>query len=165
MGYTHYTDRIVGNHGTAEMFGKLALDAKLICEHAQSIGIRLAGPFGEMGTSPEFTEGYFAFNGEEGPSGDLSHETFRWEANPVQPEWRIAEDFYFDFCKTAQKPYDAVVTAILIRAKEIYGNLLRVTSDGEWAPDKLSWGSWASGRALYEEIFKTEAPSPFKRNL
>ena len=165
MGYTHYTDRIVGNHGTAEMFGKLALDAKLICEHAQSIGIRLAGPFGEMGTSPEFTEGYFAFNGEDGPSGDLSHETFRWEANPVQPEWRKDEDFYFDFCKTAQKPYDAVVTAILIRAKEIYGNLLRVTSDGEWAPDKLSWGSWASGRELYEQIFKTEAPSPFKRNL
>jgi hypothetical protein len=163
MGYTHYTDRPVGNHGTAEMFGKLALDAKLICEHAQSMGIRLAGPFGEVGTSPEFTEGYFAFNGEDGPNGDLSHETFRWEANPVQPEWRKDEILHFDFCKTNQKPYDAVVTAILIRAKVIYGKLLQVGSDGEWTGDPLSWGTWASGRALYEEVFNIEAPCPFVR--
>jgi len=163
MGYTHYMDRPVGNHGTAEMFGRLALDAKAICEHAQSIGIRLAGPFGEIGTLPEFTEGYFAFNGVDGPDGDFSHETFRWEANPVQPEWRSEELSYFDFCKTAQKPYDAVVTAILIRAKEIYGNLLNVCSDGEWEPDPLSWGTWEKGRALYEEVFNVEAPCPFKR--
>jgi hypothetical protein len=93
----------------------------------------------------------------------LSHETFRWEANPVQPEWRKDEILYFDFCKTNQKPYDAVVTAILIRAKVIYGKLLQVGSDGEWTGDPLSWGTWASGRALYEEVFNIEAPCPFVR--
>ena len=114
MGYTHYNYRPRKNAGSAYMYGKLALDAKAICEHAYTIGIKLGDWSGENGTSPQFTEGEFSLNGID----DMSHETFTWKALPTQVEWRKNEPEIFDFCKTAQKPYDAVVTAILIRRKK-----------------------------------------------
>jgi hypothetical protein len=150
MGYTHYNYRPRKNAGSAYMYGKLALDAKAICEHAQSIGIKLGDWSGENGTSPQFTEGEFSFNGID----DMSHETFTWKALPTQVEWRKDEPEIFDFCKTAMKPYDAVVTAILIRAKEIYGSCVSISSDGNWS-------EWQDGRELYEAVFGEIAECPF----
>lgn len=139
MGYTHYWERPANNTGTAEMYGRLALDAKAICEQSE---IPLAGPFG-VG-KPEFTEGYFSFNGQ-GPDND--HETFQWQANPTQVEYRKDTPDIFNFTKTARKPYDAVVCAVLIRAKMIYGDLVTVMSDGNWGSDE-----WPVGIALYEKV-------------
>jgi hypothetical protein len=84
----------------------------------------------------------------------MSHETFTWKALPTQVEWRKDEPEIFDFCKTAQKPYDAVVTAILIRAKEIYGSCVSISSDGDWS-------EWQDGRNLYEAVFGEVAQCPF----
>ena len=150
MGYTHYNYRPRKNAGSAYMYGKLALDAKAICEHAYTIGIKLGDWSGENGTSPQFTEGEFSLNGID----DMSHETFTWKALPTQVEWRKDEPEIFDFCKTAQKPYDAVVTAILIRAKEIYGSCVSISSDGDW-------NEWKDGRDLYEAVFGQVAECPF----
>ena len=150
MGYTHYNYRPRNNAGSAYMYGKLALDAKAICEYAYTIGIKLGDWSGENGTSPQFTEGEFSLNGID----DMSHETFTWKALPTQVEWRKNEPEIFDFCKTAQKPYDAVVTAILIRAKEIYGSCVSISSDGEWS-------EWKDGRNLYEAVFGEVAQCPF----
>jgi hypothetical protein len=150
MGYTHYNYRPRKNAGSAYMYGKLALDAKAICEHAYTIGIKLGDWSGENGTSPQFTEGEFSLNGID----DMSHETFTWKALPTQVEWRKDEPEIFDFCKTAQKPYDAVVTAILIRAKEIYGSCVSISSDGDWS-------EWQDGRNLYEAVFGEVAQCPF----
>jgi hypothetical protein len=152
MGYTHYNYRPRKNAGSAYMYGKLALDAKAICEHAYTIGIKLGDWSGENGTSPQFTEGEFSLNGID----DMSHETFTWKALPTQVEWRKDEPEIFDFCKTAQKPYDAVVTAILIRAKEIYGSCVSISSDGDWS-------EWKDGRDLYEAVFGKVAECPFDR--
>lgn len=152
MGYTHYNYRPRKNAGSAYMYGKLALDAKAICEHAYTIGIKLGDWSGENGTSPQFTEGEFSLNGID----DMSHETFTWKAMPTQVEWRKDEPEIFDFCKTAQKPYDAVVTAILIRAKEIYGSCVSISSDGDWS-------EWKDGRDLYEAVFGEVAQCPFDR--
>ncbi len=152
MGYTHYTYRPRKNAGSAYMYGKLALDAKAICEHAYTIGIKLGDWSGENGTSPQFTEGEFSLNGID----DMSHETFTWKALPTQVEWRKNEPEIFDFCKTAMKPYDAVVTAILIRAKVIYGSCVSVKSDGDWS-------EWQDGRDLYEAVFGEVAECPFDR--
>jgi hypothetical protein len=152
MGYTHYNYRPVNNAGSAEMYGKLALDAKAICEHAYTVGIKLGDWSGENGTSPQFTEGEFSLNGID----DMSHETFTWKAIPTQVEWRKDEPEIFDFCKTAMKPYDAVVTAILIRAKEIYGSCIRISSDGDWH-------EWQDGRDLYEAVFGEVAECPFEK--
>ena len=150
MGYTHYNYRPRNNAGSAYMYGKLALDAKAICEHAYTIGIKLGDWSGENGTQPQFTEGEFSLNGID----DMSHETFTWKALPTQVEWRKNEPEIFDFCKTAMKPYDAVVTAILIRAKEIYGSCVSISSDGDWS-------EWKDGRDLYEAVFGQVAECPF----
>lgn len=163
MGYTHYHTRNAKNKGSAYMFGKLALDAKAIITEAEKRGIVIRGYDGTG--EPEFTEGYFRLNGDA--SEGLDHETFAWEALPDQPEWQRKHfeangrnpNEIFDFCKTAYKPYDTVVTAILIRAKVIYGNLVEVRSDGDWN------AGWQAGRELYEAVFGEEAPSPFVGEL
>lgn len=151
MGYTHYFERSNANKGSAYMFGKLAFDAKKIIEQATARGIAVSGPLGH-GT-PEFTESHFSFNGLEMLGQD--HETFYWEALPVQHEWNADRDAIFNFCKTAYKPYDAVVTAVLIRAKEIYGSLVDVRSDGNWE-------DWQAGRDLYEATFGTAPSKPWE---
>jgi hypothetical protein len=140
------------------MFGKLALDAKTICDYANANGIRIRNGNGEG--EPEFTEFYFSINGDasafSSEGRDLAHETFYWAGIPTQSEWRKDEPDFFEFCKTAYKPYDAVVTAILIRAKSIYGSCVRISSDGEWS-------EWQAGRDMYEAIFGEVAECPFER--
>jgi hypothetical protein len=153
MGYTHYVSRPMNNAGSAYMFGKLGLDVKAICDYAQENGIALGDAFGAPNTQPVCTEGYFAFNGVSDENGDNGHESFWWDAIPTQPEWRKDEPDHFSFCKTAYKPYDAVVTASLIRAKVIYGSCIRVSSDG-------SWDEWKAGREMYEAVFGEIAPNP-----
>jgi len=166
MGYTHYVRRPVKNAGSAYMFGKLALDAKKICDYANANGIRIRN--GEGLGEPEFTEFHFSINGDaEGFSDDgrdLAHETFYWAGIPEQREHRKGDPEYFSFCKTAYKPYDAVITAILIRAKTIYGSCVAISSDGGWDSDELysdGYGSWAKGRELYETVFGEVAECPF----
>lgn len=149
MGYTHYWERPVRNYGSAYMFGKLALDAKRLVEHANANGIIIRDGFG-VG-SPEFTESHFSLNGDE-ETGN-AYETFFWEAMPEQHEWRKGEPMIFNFCKTQYRPYDSVVTAILIRAKVIYGSCVEVRSDG-------SWSDWQAGRDMYEAVFGEVAPCP-----
>lgn len=153
MGYTHYYTRPTRNAGSAFMYNKLALDAKMICDYAQANGIPLANGNAEAGTQPEFTEGYFSLNGVSDENGDNGHETLYWAGIPTQPEYRKDRPEYFEFCKTAHKPYDAVVTAILIRAKTIYGSCVSVSSDGDWT-------EWQAGRDLYEKIFGEIAVNP-----
>ena len=155
MGYTHYTYRPVKNAGSAYFYGKLALDAKKLCDYANANGIRIRN--GEGLGEPEFTEFSFSINGDAeafDEGRDLAHETFHWSGIPNQSEWRKDDPDFFEFCKTAYKPYDAVVTAILIRAKVIYGSCVRISSDGEWH-------EWQAGRDLYETVFGEVAPNPF----
>lgn len=158
MGYTHYVTRPRKNSGSAYMYGKLALDAKKLCDYANANGIRIRNGNGEG--EPEFTEGHFAINGDGEPSThggqDLTHETLYWAGIPEAPEWRKDASEYFDFCKTAMKPYDAVVTAILIRAKTIYGSCVSISSDG-------GWSDWNEGRNLYEAVFGEAAECPFDK--
>jgi len=158
MGYTHYWDRPKKNSGSAYMFGQLALDAKKVIAQAEKEGIRIRDGQGEG--EPNFNEGFFAINGDANahtPDGrDLAHETFYWEGIPTIQEWRKDEPTYFDFCKTARKPYDAVITAILIRAKKIYGECVKVSSDGDWS-------EWQTGRDLYERVFNEVAECPLRQ--
>lgn len=165
MGYTHYWKRPKNNSGSAYMFGQLALDAKKIIEQAEQDGIRIRNGHGEG--EPDFNEASFSINGDAmgtrtEASGalapaDLAHETFYWEGIPTIQEWRKDEPMTFDFCKTAYKPYDVVVTAILIRAKYIYGSCVEVSSDGDWESIH-----WAYGRELYERVFGEVAECPFE---
>lgn len=157
MGYTHYWRRPKKNngYGSAYMFGKLALDAKKIIALAELEGIRIRNGNGEG--EPEFNEALFSINGDAShyvEGRDLAHESFIWEGIPSIQEWRKDEPTTFDFCKTAHKPYDAVVTAILIQAKHIYGDCVSVSSDGDWH-------EWQAGRELNERVFSQVAECPF----
>ena len=157
MGYTHYWRRPQKNAGSAYMFGLLALDAKKIIAQAEQDGIRIRNGHGEG--EPEFNEAYFSINGDAShyvEGRDLAHETFCWEGIPSISEHRKDEPETFDFCKTAYKPYDVVVTAILIRAKHIYGDCVSISSDGDWESI-----FWAYGRKLYEQVFGEFAECPF----
>ena len=158
MGYTHYTCRPVKNAGSAYFYGKLALDAKKLCDYANANGIRIRN--GEGLGEPEFTEFSFSINGDaeafSDDGRDLAHETFYWAGIPTHPNHREGEPEFFSFCKTAYKPYDAVITAILIRAKHIYGSCVSISSDGNWQ-------DWQAGRELYERVFSEVAECPFEK--
>lgn len=149
MGYTHYWERNVSVENK-EQYGKLALDAKKIVEFAKAKGIKIADWEGQILDGNEWTESRFDLNGYR----DESHETFIWQAQVAEPSFMPNEGYSFDFCKTARKPYDCVVTAILCRAKYHYGDSIKISSDGYWA-------DWKSGRDLYEEVFGESAECPF----
>lgn len=151
MGYTHYWRRPHG-HENREAYRQLGTDVRAIVWTASTLGIECAG-FDGTG-EPEFTELRFGLNG----LGDESHETFLWQARPMRAEWEDPTGPTFDFTKTARKPYDAVVTASLIRAKLIYGDAVVVSSDGEWS-------EWLPGRRLYLSTFGEIAPWPFDEYL
>jgi hypothetical protein len=66
--------------------------------------------------------------------GDKEHEDFVFPPREA-----------FDFCKTACKPYDEVVTACLTLAKHVLGDVIKVYSDGD--PD-----DWTEGVQLAQHL-------------
>ncbi|EFQ87815.1 hypothetical protein P3342_012365 [Pyrenophora teres f. teres] len=68
------------------------------------------------------------------------------------------EDFVFhyelgshlnEFCKTVRKPYDLVVTTILLRASMLFGSAISVASDGRWE-------QWKGARHLLKELWPND---------
>lgn len=134
MGYTHYWELKDGI--TQETFAKWAEGVKAIVETAVDAGISLGNGHGV--DEPEVSENLVCFNG----TAENGHETFGIEYGDTE----------YNFCKTAQKPYDAVVTASLIYAKQIFGDDIKIKSDG-------SWEDWESGQLLYETVFDIQPES------
>ena len=63
--------------------------------------------------------------------GDCSHESFILEKHFKPEEWQEPEQGkYFNFCKTAYKPYDLAVNICLIIAKHHLKDQIEVSSDG-----------------------------------
>jgi hypothetical protein len=124
MGYTHYWTFQNGLEQSA--WDKFFEGALKIIETAKEAGIAL---------DDDSAEKLIHFNGV----GEGAHETFSI----------TSEDVGFDFCKTAFKPYDAVVTAILIHAKYCFTDGITIKSDGNWI-------DWEGGTLLFEEVFGYE---------
>jgi hypothetical protein len=122
MGYTHYWN--FNEKPSQEKFSELVEGVKQIVATAEEAGIAI----GEQ----VYESGYFSFNGVDAGA----HETFSIDI-------RTQEE---DFCKTAEKPYDMVVTASLILAKKIFGEDIEIRSDGNWS-------DWESGQLLYESVY------------
>lgn len=152
MGYSHYWYRPHG-HENREMFRELGTDAKRIITTAREReGIDVAGWDGTG--EPEFAEQSFRLNGCD----PEACETFVWESRAWG--WHEENDpTAFGCVKTNRHPYDAVVCAILIRAKLIYGDFVKVSSDGSWDTE------WIPGRRLYLATFDTLAPWAFDQYL
>jgi len=61
----------------------------------------------------------------------------------------------FNSCKTAYKPYDEVVTACLLVARDhFFPSVLSSSSDG-------SWNDWTQGVKLYSSVFRRVPRNPF----
>lgn len=145
MGYTHYYRRRELKHNK-RTFKAFVEDVKKVVAalppHSQSSGayckdepLKLAGWDGTG--EPVFNEDEISFNG----AGDeLSHETLliprefkfgkddygKWKAEEFKASGEV-----FAFCKTARKPYDLAVQAVLILYKEYFGDKVKISSDGE----------------------------------
>ena len=118
MGYTHYW-RGKGEFTVSE-WAAICADARKILKTTR---VKLWHEYDEPLAGPEITETHIQMNG----AGDDGYETFVLTKHPSD----------FEFCKTAQKPYDAVVCAILISAHKHAPDVLTISSDGEradWAP-------------------------------
>lgn len=84
--------------------------------------------------------------------GPDAHETFGF---PLAP---FAGTPDFNFVKTAYKPYDEVVTACLIVARDHFTKEeLEISSDGDW-------NDWQKGRALYTQVFVRAANNPLSES-
>lgn len=94
MGYTHYFSALRSDKFLAE-FAQKAIELT---------NVKICG--GDGTGEPTVTENSIVLNGDA--TMGLDHETFAVEG-----------DSNFQFCKTARKPYDEVVTAILLAAMKL----------------------------------------------
>lgn len=137
MGYTHY---FYGHDFDPAAFEKLAEDAGQL---QQSCQIPVAYEYDQPGRAAAFNPEYIRFNGID----DGGHETFAIRRTG-------GEDF--NFCKTAAKPYDTLVCAVLLAAQYRLGESIRISSDGEWS-------DWSDGLNLYLSVFPERVPEcPFE---
>jgi hypothetical protein len=130
MGYTHYMRYDEITNGQWEIIDH---DLDLILEVAKEKGIVIKDASGEG----DFEKGIdkIMFNGDA--SKYLDHETFVMERKPAQS---------FNFCKTARKPYDAVVVACLCSMKQAMGDKIEISSDGDEGDEE-----WHFGVELFNE--------------
>lgn len=139
MGYTHYftTQGPLDPH----LFAVFAVEANSIIKTAMLSGVAdLAREYDTPNVLPEANSRWIRFNGV----GDEGHETFV-----------LAQDQRgFEFCKTARKPYDTVVTAVLALAKDRLGGAIEISSDGypeEWEAG-VELAATVLGRAIANPI-------------
>lgn len=101
----------------------------------------LANGNGEEGTKPTINSEKIIFNGV----GEQAHETFCLERKREprqyeQQQIKNGKKIFFEFTKTARKPYDLAVCSALIIAKQYLNDKISIHSDGsikdEWVYPK-----------------------------
>lgn len=124
MGYTHYWYQ----HKNIP-----AQDWADICRVARKVvkasGVLVTREYTDArGPDIKTKAGHIRLNGY----GEEGHETFCLARKMRQPyDWETDQGYRFGFCKTARKPYDTVVLAILLYAAQKAPTCLMVSSDGD----------------------------------
>lgn len=160
MGYTHYWEYSPDDLNSV-LIMTLCRDAMQVVDAS---GVFITGWSSKGTESPEFNpEGRLALNGYR----DDGCETFSLDFYAPRPP-RENDDPYvgfnyeryikknrrvWEFCKTNRRDYDSVVTAILLRAFDIFPKM-DIRSDG-------TWEEWVKGRDLYFTVFGQEAICPW----
>ena len=137
MGYTHYFTQHA--RFTDSEWGCIRADVSEILQAARDIGIEFGDGWGESPLptlESAFSDDGFSFNG----LGDNAHETFAIDKDGNG--WA--------FCKTARKPYDLAVAAILAYLESVYYKKFSVGSDGDLA-------DWEAGVKLAQIAVPTQA--------
>ncbi len=142
-----------------EKWNGLMADVKKLLEGSPILErAKQNNPWGDW-NEPIITENMIRYDGD--------HETFVLERKPKQHSWRKDEALVFNFCKTARKEYDGLVTATLLLAKHHLGDEIKISSDGgakEWAEG--AWKGVPSGYELTKEILNgTEHKEAFKATM
>lgn len=109
MGYTH-TWKIINRAEWLRTWRQLLSDTRLIIQSAD-VALTRNGEDND-GLGPDIHDKGIYLNGDP----DNSHEPFELERCPMS----------MSFCKTALKPYDLVVTAILLRASMLAPGAIKV---------------------------------------
>ncbi len=139
MGYTNYYYRKPTLDAT-----KFASFSEDVAKIIKAAPCKIAGGLGKGKPTVNATSVWFNGKGED------SHETFDISQTETG---RVNEDgLVFAFCKTARKPYDIVVVAVLTALKYHFGNEVKVSSDGDLS-------DWEAGMRLFEQACSKVAPS------
>jgi hypothetical protein len=125
MGYTHYFDQ--QRDLTATEFAQIGEAARKIIAKSN---VRIVREYDLPDELPEITDEFIAFNGV----GNDGHETM----------WLQPKSEGFAFCKTARKPYDVAVVALLCAVHAIAPDAYRIGADGDV-------DDWEDGAALARE--------------
>jgi hypothetical protein len=145
MGFSHYFAR--PKRLPARAFRAAAEDCRRVVEHlADTAGLVVRLDSDEPGP-PRFGPDEVRFNGVGGDG----HETFAVpRAFDPRPFQRPDRGPYFDFCKTARKPYDLAVCCCLIVFRNHFGERFGVSSDAHEPDDPANWP--AARRACREAL-------------
>lgn len=133
IGYTHYYTP--NKNVDAATWSRFVGLAREVFAKTEARGIKICGPMGE---GPPIAEGdRVSFNGTD--EGDLGHESCVIERGGA-----------WTFCKTAQKPYDIAVVALLSIGETL--GVLTARSDGDAI-------EWQQGLELAREVLSaTDLP-------
>jgi hypothetical protein len=142
MGYTHYWSFKQSPRGQAEKTEQSYLKAVKDC-HKVIIAYSKANG-GLSGYSAHTKLGKYGGIKVNG-SGDNAHEDFSLREHYSQ---NLEESF--NFCKTAEKPYDVVVVACLIVLAYRLKGLVNVSSNGRQA-------DWTEGLKLAQRVLKIKS--------
>jgi hypothetical protein len=134
MGFTRYW---TFKKGSEKNYQKALTEIRKIIIAKKSI---LAGGDGEG--APEI-RGKISFNGK---GDEDSHESFFLALG-------LKENEDFNFCKTAQKPYDVVVSACLCVLAYRLGTGIEVSVDGDYE-------DWVAGAKLATKVLGIKIPNP-----
>ena len=137
MGYTHYWRFKKPAKGKASQTETAYQRALIDCQRIILTYRAVNG--GLSGFSAHTKLGQYGGINVNG-SRDDGHETFVLREH-------FSENEGFNFCKTARKPYDRVVTACLIVLSYRLGDCIEVSSDGDSE-------DWAAGLQLAERVLK-----------
>ena len=137
MGYTHYWN-ILESEINSDKWAKFAKDfVKILPQFMDILDHNTDQKFNVTGE-------HIIFNGV----GEEGHETFTMNRKNVMEKAYDGEIKYFDFCKTARKEYDISVCCALIIAKKYFGNIIKVSSDGE------EEDGWDKAKELCQKVLK-----------
>lgn len=125
MGYSHYWE--ISRNFTDEEWSAITAEANRIIGLAGKLDIKLGDALGDF--EPVVTTKRIALNGY-GNAGCESFILLKNKREAAEWERKRDNDAVFDFCKTRQLPYDAVVVSILFAANKIAKDAIQISSDG-----------------------------------
>lgn len=130
MGFTHYFTQ--GKPASNEQWQNFKKDAEVVIEHAKNnLNIVLMS---NDSNGVILNDDRVNLNGDE--RYDLDHETFYLQKHSQGS----------NFCKTARKPYDLVVTSLLLLAHEHMPDSYNIRSDGKF-------NDWQDAMELNAKLF------------